>query len=63
MPKHEEVEVEKLPACDFCGRTARYDGKTIQGPWAYMCATHFEIYGIGLGLGKGQKLILKKGDE
>lgn len=31
--------------CDFCGDTARYDGKTIRGPWAYMCEDCFVLYG------------------
>ena len=56
---HTEVVVPKLPKCDFCSAGALYDGKTILGPWAYMCPKHFRIYGIGLGLGKGQKLIEK----
>lgn len=33
------------PKCDFCGQTAAYDGKTIHGPWAYMCDTCFIMYG------------------
>jgi hypothetical protein len=50
-----------LPQCDFCGSKAEYDGKTGFGPWASMCKTHFSMLGIGLGTGKGQKLVLKKG--
>lgn len=42
--------------CDFCGKEAEYDGKTKFGPWAYMCQQCFARYGIGLGLGRGQKL-------
>ncbi len=52
----EKVEVAKLPTCQFCSADARYDAKTKMGPWAYMCETHFRVYGVGLGLGKGQKL-------
>jgi hypothetical protein len=55
--KHSEAEVDHLPACDFCGETARYDGRTTHGSWAYMCENDFEVYSIGLGLGKGQRLI------
>jgi len=51
-----EVRVSSLPSCDFCGNTARYDGKTHQGPWANMCPTCFKKYGVGLGLGRGQLL-------
>jgi hypothetical protein len=54
-----KVRLEKLPKCDFCKREANYDGKTIYGVWAYMCKGCFKIYGIGLGLGKGQRLTTK----
>jgi len=57
---HTEVKVPRLPKCDFCGKQAQYDGKTHMGPWAYMCSMHFRMYGIGLGLGRGQKLVLQK---
>jgi len=46
--------------CDFCGDTAKYDGRTKLGPWAYMCQECFKRHGIGLGLGKGQRLIVVK---
>ena len=55
---HTEVRVPQLPKCDFCSKQAKYDGKTRMGPWAYMCPTHFRMYGVGLGLGRGQKLII-----
>ena len=58
--KEHLTEVERLPACDFCGRAARYDGKTKRGPWAYMCEECFPILGVGLGLGKGQELRVKR---
>jgi hypothetical protein len=40
---------------------AEYDGATRKfgsgtGQWAYMCEEHFDLYGYGLGTGKGQKL-------
>ena len=62
---HTEVKVSKLPDCDFCSKEghkvpARYDGKTTFGPWANMCQAHFAIYGIGLGLGRGQRLVVEK---
>ena len=57
--RHESVEVYRLPDCDFCSNEAQYDGKTRMGPWGNMCETHFKEYGIGLGLGRGQRLILK----
>lgn len=46
--------------CDFCKREhkqkAVYDGKTSLGVWAFMCEEHFNRYGMGLGIGVGQKL-------
>lgn len=57
MGDHKSVKVTRLPNCDFCGKTAKYDGKTTRGPWANMCQADFEINGVGLGLGKGQELI------
>lgn len=62
-----EVEVSKFPPCDihiaYKNRRdveARYDGKTKQGPWAYMCEECFLKHGTGLGTGKGQRLIVKE---
>ena len=48
--------VDELPKCNWCREPAEYDGKTIFGPWAYMCEEHFREFGIGLGTGVGQKL-------
>ena len=55
-----EVTVAALPECDFCkdGTLANYDGKTALGPWGYMCDAHFCMYGIGVGTGYGQRLLL-----
>lgn len=60
---HTKVSVSKLPDCDFCGETAHYDGKTKQGPWGNMCESCFRKYGVGLGLGKGQELVVKESRE
>jgi len=54
-----------IPNCDLCreqGKAVKaiYDAKTIHGWWAYLCEEHFNKLGIGLGLGKGQKLVLKE---
>jgi len=57
-PKHESVFVGKIPQCDLCSQPASVDGKTIHGPWAYMCTKHFRAIGVGLGLGRGQQLFL-----
>ena len=53
----------KAVDCDFCNMLglkveANYDGKTVDGPWAYMCNEHFAARGIGLGTGRGQRLIV-----
>lgn len=63
------VVVDKLPHCDICeakgheGVSAHYDGKTFLGPWANMCAKHFKSYGVGLGLGRGQELVLEEEEK
>ena len=69
MNDHKSVEVFEKHYCDLLGRDdvhkgvkveAGYDGATTPtGQWAYMCEPHFNLYGTGLGLGKGQRLILK----
>lgn len=56
---------EKLPNCDLCreeGKSveAEVDGRMNTGQWAYMCKAHHKKYGVGLGMGKGQKLVLKR---
>ena len=58
--KGTEVEMDAMPTCDFCHKVAGYDGQTKMGSWAYMCEEHFEMYGIGLGIGRGQRLVLRK---
>ncbi|RPJ71764.1 MAG: hypothetical protein EHM24_11200 [Acidobacteria bacterium] len=61
-----EVTVAELPNCDLCyaldGRQilASYDGKTVNGPWAYLCEMHFHSHGTGLGTGVGQRLKLRE---
>jgi hypothetical protein len=56
---HEEVLVTEIPPCDFCGEPAIMDGKTKAGPWAYMCSDCARVHSVGIGLGRGQKLVLK----
>ena len=58
-----EVVVDSLPKCDFCESEARYDGKTKLGPWGNMCEECFPVYGVGLGTGKGQRLVLRTEQE
>lgn len=43
--------------CDGCKRQdALYDAKTKLGCWAYLCQDCFEVNGVGIGLGLGQKM-------
>jgi len=54
-----KTKVTSLPMCDICkAKKAAFDGKTQFGPWANMCSICFGQYGIGLGTGKGQHMIL-----
>jgi hypothetical protein len=61
----EKVFMATLPTCDTCPpdkpTEAAYDGKTKQGPWAYMCEPCFAEMGVGLGTGRGQRLVLRGG--
>jgi hypothetical protein len=60
IDKNTQTEVSRMPKCDFCPYPARYDFRTPLGPWANACRDHFVAYGGELGLGKGQKLVLRK---
>ena len=57
-----EVVVHRHHECNIpgCYKEALYDAKTIHGPWGYLCQEHFDAIGIGLGMGKGQRLIVKE---
>lgn len=59
------VYVREFPPCDICATVgasaaAAYDGKTTIGPWAHMCEAHFMTHGVGLGIGKGQRLRIRE---
>lgn len=69
MPRNGTVAfVSALPPCDICKMNAgdmkgenvalaKYDARTVAGPWANMCVTHFALHTNGeLGTGKGQRL-------
>ena len=57
-----ETKVLTLPDCDFHpGVKAAYDGRTRMGPWANMCPNCMVDYGLGVGLGRGQLLVLDHG--
>lgn len=64
MTHTETVWQGDAPMCDLCGSQdgvapAKYDGRTIMGMWALMCEFHFRVMGVGLGLGRGQRLVVK----
>lgn len=62
--------VTTLPLCDYQSipgsichgapeHHARVDGATQHGgPWAHMCEDAFRLYGVGVGVGLGQVLLL-----
>ena len=56
------VNVAVLPPCDMCGNAvAAVDGRTVFGPWAYMCEACWDRHGVGrLGTGHGKRLGLRK---
>lgn len=63
----EQVYVAALPECDIHkyvkgkpGVPAAYDGATKGGPWANMCEECFAVEGVGLGTGRGQRLLLRE---
>lgn len=62
IAKGTTVEVEHIGQCQVCTtQKAEYDTKTVWGSWAYCCRNCFTTYGVGgLGIGRGQKLVLKK---
>lgn len=54
------VIVREIPPCEFHpDRSARYDARTKDGPWAYLCRACFKTRGVGLGFGRGQYLVLE----
>lgn len=64
-----EVKVSALPTCDIHEYvlrkgvvTAHYDGVTkLPGSqWANMCEDCFQTYGVGLGTGRGQHLVVRE---
>lgn len=61
-----DVHVAYVPELPRCGLhwelrhevvEAAYDAKTTYGPWAYLCVPCFVDHGVGLGTGRGQRLI------
>jgi transposase-like protein len=48
--------------CDICKKETKFyiDGKTKIGKWAFMCKECHKTYGVGFGLGKGQRYFDRK---
>lgn len=60
VANHEAVFVDALPKCDFCAACATFDGRLRgRSSWANMCSVHFAEFGVGLGLGVGQELLVR----
>lgn len=65
MAKGTEVKMTERKECDLCKherrekpKQAEYDARIYGSTsWAWMCQEHFDIYGMGLGTGLGQKLV------
>ena len=54
------VVMDSIPICDCCQKNPAFmDGKTKMGSWAYMCVSCSAVFSIGLGVGKGQQLVLR----
>ena len=65
--------VDKLPDCDVCKleatakgdfsecktEPAEYDAQIPGSSWANLCQHHFDLFGCSLGLGMGQKLVVR----
>lgn len=60
----DELEVDELPNCIFCGKQAQFNARTQADLWCCLCEGCFMEYGLGLGPTDGQKLVLKpKGNK
>ncbi len=51
--------VVKEATCNFCQEPAIVDGRTTMGAWGDMCGEHYKVYGVGIGVGYGQRFINK----
>jgi hypothetical protein len=50
--------------CDICRRSVGgefVDGKTRRGPWGNLCSACHGLYGVGFGVGRGQRYSLQSG--
>lgn len=56
-----QTTATKTKYCSFCMakgimQQARFEGRTEEGDWAYMCFKHYAQHGVGLGIGRGQRI-------
>jgi hypothetical protein len=60
-PKQHEAKYwmgDKPKDCDICHKAlgdSFVDGATTMGPWGIMCKNCFPVFGVGLGIGRGQR--------
>lgn len=64
-----QVQMDVIPPCDLCKwleseqrldgevQPAAYDAALVTGSWAYVCEAHMRTHGLGLGTGRGQRLV------
>ena len=58
--KYTEITTDYHSKCHYCDEWAKYYGKRKSGHgyyWVTMCEKHFNEHGVGLGRGKGQRII------
>lgn len=58
-----KVCLPEWPPCDFCKEPAKYDVKTIHGPWAYVCQKCLGIHSNPSISSYGYELVAEKGDS
>lgn len=53
--------VDEIPTCCIagCGRPAYADAKSLGGPWGFFCEQDFHAARCKLGVGRGQRLVLR----
>lgn len=54
--------VPEYPKCCLCPDEAHFDCKIAGGSWGYVCDAHFLLVGGPLGIGRGQRLVLRRED-
>jgi hypothetical protein len=61
------ILVERIPFCDIdAAHGEAYADARIPatgGSWGYLCKACFDYFECSLGLGRGQRLVLRKGDD